>query len=83
MNSQASSCMRTFEFLMEKYKDEVALNFKVNRGGAHIEQAEHDQIIYCYHKLHTSIGALSRRHNRAKGTISRIVHFKHKLYKKT
>ena len=49
MNSQASSCMRTFEFLMEKYKDEIALNFKVNRGGAHIEQAEHDQIIYCYY----------------------------------
>lgn len=78
-DSPESNCMRTFEFLMNKYKDEIDLDLKVQ--GSHPDQKEHDAIYNLYYDKKLTIQQISIRYHRSKAFVSKIVNRKHKLYK--
>ena len=78
-DSPESNCMRTFEFLMNKYKDEIDLDLKVQ--GSHPDQKEHDSILKLYYTKNLTIQQISTRYHRSKAFVSKIVNRKHKLYK--
>ena len=78
-DSPESHCMRTFEYLMNKYRDDVPLDLK--RTGNHPDQREHDEIIDLYYKKKLTIAAISQRCHRSLPLVIKIINRKHKLYK--
>lgn len=86
-DSQETSALRTYDFLMKKWEQGQA--FKNDRTRAKrtkhkqnnnaITQAEHDRIYQLYHTGTMTQTELSRRFGRSVGSVCRIVNGNHPL----